>query len=110
MTRKKIMTSSTKKSRPIKCFRANLFGTCGVGLYYGFDYNSPAWALTINDTRAFVPGGAGWAIAGFVNTPICKKAYGQLAEKHKIIYQSPVRYNDNSGRQFFFCVYDTRKT
>lgn len=53
--------------------------------------------------------GAGWFLASFTPAhPIFKEAYNQLAEKYKIVYQSPVRVNTRTGRQFFFCIYDAK--
>lgn len=54
------------------------------------------------------PVGAGWVIAGFIETEISQEAYRQLKAKWPIMYQSPVRVNTRTGRKFFFCIYDTK--
>lgn len=85
-----------------------LGGTCGVGLFAQFQnqlYPNSAYSLDKLAPR----GGAGWQVAGFVNTHVCKEAYAILKKRYKIVMQSPKRQNYNSGNSFFFCVYDTRK-
>ena len=87
----------------IRGYAGRVPGTCGVGLYYMFNnppsyyHNGPSCALT--------QGGIGYAIAGFVNTTDCKAVYDKIKEDHKIVFQSPVKNNRNSGREFFFIVY-----
>lgn len=52
--------------------------------------------------------GTGLVLAAFVDTPVCRKAYEKITEKWPVLYQSPRRRNRNSGRDFFFIIYDTR--
>ena len=86
-----------------------LAGTCGVGLFhdfsdYSWDYENYPLA------RAGAHGGCGWQIAGFINgDPNVKEAYHILKERYKIVMQSPIRRNSNSGHNFFFVLYDTKK-
>ncbi len=86
-----------------------LQGTCGVGLLAGFQ---TAWSDRPDERRMdrVVPrGGAGWQVAGFVNTNVCKDAYETLKKRYKIVMQTRTRRNNNSGNRFFFCIYDSRK-
>jgi hypothetical protein len=90
----------------------NLRGTCGVSLASNFyDYGDrpiPDWSRlsSLETTRS--TGGCGWQVAGFISTKACQKAYEILKNKNLIVFQSPVRRNNNSGRNFFFVAYDTR--
>lgn len=55
-------------------------------------------------------GGAGWLIVSF--TPArseYKEAYEALCKRWKLVYQSPVRINKRTQREFFFCIFDTEK-
>ncbi len=60
-------------------------------------------------TRSAWLGGAKLAIASFIDTVQCRKAYEDLKERFNIVYQSAPRRNANSGRQFFMVVYDGMK-
>lgn len=88
----------------------NILGqTCGV-TELGHFRNSQVYywdnsVVTIQNLTK--PAGAGWFIAGFTeNLPVYREAYEQLKKKYKIVYQSPVRINTRTGREFFFCIYD----
>ncbi len=86
-----------------------LYGTCGVGLIAGF---SQPWdnRPDARNIETVVPyGGAGWQVAGFVNTDVCKEAYEILKKRYKIVMQTPTRRNSNSGNRFFCCIYDSKK-
>jgi len=96
----------------VLAYSCRLPGTCGVGLYYSFRdrFADGYGTIGAHDLAGEEHGGGcGFAVAGFVNTPVCREAYGVLKRRGAIVYQSPVRTNRNSGRQFFFCVYDTRR-
>lgn len=83
------------------------YGTCGLGLFYNFfKTDDLSWDTPLK--RKANQGGAGYAVAGFIDTPECKEAYEILAKRFKIVYQSEVRENSNSGNDFFFVVYDTK--
>lgn len=84
---------------------ANLFGTCGAGLVASFINTHSNYGVTLDNVGA---GGTGIFCAGFVGTNVCKEAYEELKGNYKIVYQSPKRRNNNSGRQFIFVVYDRR--
>lgn len=87
----------------IRGWASTLPGTCGVGLFSGFQlsptyYNhGPGHALTLS--------GIGYAVAGFTNIPSCKEVYDDIKERYDIVFQSPVKKNENSNNQFFFIVY-----
>jgi hypothetical protein len=85
----------------------SMHGACGVGVYHCFrNERIYQWEHPI---KFNAKGGAGWVTAGFVNTTQCHEAYKKLSKKYKLVWQSPVRRNSNSGRDFFFAVWDTRK-
>jgi len=52
-------------------------------------------------------GGCGWLSAAFIDTGECKAVYQKLRNWYPIVYQSPIRFNTNSGNNFFFCIFDT---
>lgn len=79
-------------------------GSCGVSVLYYFEHASYVGQTSLNN----ISSGAGWCCAGFVNTPRCKRVYKEMCEKYKLVYQTPVRVNRNSGRPFFFAVWDLR--
>lgn len=89
-------------------YRANPSGTCGLDVIYGFNgYNQDELRRYGYPINRLAPRGAGFSVAGFLNTPKCKKAYEELSEKWKTVYQSPVRVNRNTNNKFFFVIYDT---
>lgn len=97
-----------KVNRPIYGNESTVHGSCGLSVVYGFRGESPEdqrWRDTILRPEAY---GTGFYIAAFVDTEVCRDTYTMLSKKHKIVYQSPVRRNRNSGRGFFFCVFDKR--
>lgn len=79
--------------------------TCGVGCEYEFTRtaSSDNWNPTGGLGTKF--GGIGYNVAGFIHTAVCHDAYEEIKRKCDIVYQSPVKYNSNSGNQFFFIVY-----
>lgn len=86
------------------CYTTTVASTCGLGLFYNFTgSNNGNYTHLIRDTN--FPGGIGYAVAGFIDTQACQRAYLDLAEKYEIVFQSPVKRNSNSGHDFFFCVY-----
>lgn len=92
--------------------------TCGVGIV--FDYHSKkndySWqnpqslkTCTFEQKQGY--GGSGWLCAGFINDTVCIHAYKDLINsKRRLVFQSPIRYNKNSGNDFFFCIFDSRYT
>lgn len=74
-----------------------LSGTCGVSVVDSFGeyhYNK-------------FQGGAGWKCAGFIPTKTCKEFYNEFKKEWKIVFQTEVRINKNSGNPFIFVVYDS---
>lgn len=80
---------------------------CGIGWigYFVNGHQSDDYPLIEIEPS----GGAKFTVVGFINTNQCKEAYRILAERFKILYQSPVRVNENTGNRFFFVVYDTKE-
>lgn len=85
-----------------------IIGTCGVSVLYDFerfDYLGNPVSRELSKDEA---GGAGWILTGFIDTTDCHMMYNTLCKKFKLVYQSPVRENRNSGNDFFFCIWDAR--
>ena len=89
-------------------------GACGIGAVSDFEIvdvgtGIPKWRQDDNLKILKNSGGAGWMVAGFINTPECQKAYEILMARkdYKLVFQSPIRINTNSGREFFMCLWDT---
>ncbi len=95
-----------KVNKRIYGAESTVAGSCGLSVVFNFRYLQQVnpWE------RALVPEayGTGFYIAAFVDTEVCRDTYTMLSNRHKIAYQSPVRRNRNSGRGFFFCVFDKR--
>lgn len=84
--------------------KEQLTGTCGVNLFHHFG------SYTGNYTLTTLPlGAANLACASFINSPECRRAYDALRWRFNVVYQSSVRINENSGRPFFFVVYDGKR-
>lgn len=84
--------------------------TCGVGVSGVFRPDNLAGGYPLETLKN--AGGAGWHIASFTDCPehgpSYKKAYAELKAKWKIVYQTPVRKNTRTDRQFFAVMFDTR--
>lgn len=80
---------------------------CGLGVVGSFDaaYYPQTKQLITNQ---FTNYGTGFFVSGFIDNYSCKKAYKFLTSNFKLIYQSPVRVNTNTDREFFFCIFDTK--
>lgn len=91
----------------ISASQQTLSGTCGAGLLYNFRHGYGYYDHNLETSDP--PGGAGWLCAGFIRNNTCKEAYETLKKRYKIVLQTPVRRNSNSGNGFFFLVYDTKK-
>ena len=90
--------------RPITGFFSRVTSTCGLGLIGNFSFGNRQWATKLKDIN-LVNNGIGYTVAGFVDTKVCEKMYKHVAEKYKIVFQSPVKINRNSGRKFFFIIF-----
>lgn len=75
--------------------------TCGVKVAYRFDIPNDWGSDWEKPVPRTLKRSAGWCLAGFIKTKACKDAYHQWSKKYNIVYQSPVRKNRNSGRNFF---------
>lgn len=84
----------------INGFIGSVLGTCGLGVLYGFKSTTTA--------IPFFSSGTGFCVAGFTAHNRCEKTYNEIKKKYKIVYQSPVRINRNSGNKFFFIIFDMR--
>lgn len=87
-------------------YGSSVVGACGVGVVYDFHKHRDTAAPLVSQIRG---GGAGWLAVGFIDDRNSKEAYEELCEAHKLVYQTPVRRNTNSGNDFFFAIFDTRK-
>lgn len=85
-----------------------LDGTCGVGLFWGFQTYDNYYGRPLTKNAPPV-GGCGWNIAGFINDNDRKSVYEEMKATYKIVQQSPVRRNRNSGNNFFYVMYDCKK-
>ena len=93
-------------------------GGCGMGYVSGYRYapeihpdviaRSP-WMHQRFQRVDRTPGGCGWISGAFINTPECREVFETLNKKHRLEYMTPVRRNRNSGRKFFFAIWDTKK-
>lgn len=83
---------------------ASLVHCCGVDEAGGFtyEYGDAGAYHVISD---FLPPGAGMFVSTFVNNEVCRDAYEELCSRHKLLWQSPVMYNNNSGNELFLCVF-----
>jgi hypothetical protein len=100
-----------------------LAGGCGICYIYNFQSRLPSryqYDYATRRSHLVRPegeagpinvqvGGTGVFIAAFVPTPECKKMYEELTSKYKLVFQTPARRNNNSGRQFITCVFDRSK-
>lgn len=86
----------------------NLPFCCGVKDVGDFDYyeeptrEEPA----VEEFDSVRRSGTGLFTATFVNNHSNQKAYEYLVSKYKLLYQSPVKNNDNSRNDLFLCVFD----
>ncbi len=91
----------------MKCYKSAMNGGCGVTVFDDFGTYDP-WRekKIIEDDIPSEDSGAGWGIAAFVDTQPCREAYEAICSKYPIIFQSPVRENQNTNNNFFFVVFD----
>jgi len=91
-------------SDDLKTHSGSLYGTCGVNVWYGYNYPC---GYSIQEAPM---GGIGYTVAGFISTPASKQAFLHIKEKKEVVFCSPVKKNRNSGNKFFFVVFkNTRK-
>ena len=84
---------------------------CGLGvlcdLYEYYEDKAGGWESEF-DVKDFKDQGTGIYVAGFIKDDILLNSYNYLKKKCQILYQSPVRVNNNTKNNFFFVVLDTR--
>lgn len=86
---------------------STIAGSCGVGNV--FDYTiCPEGTYYRSDLEKIqTEGGCGWIFASFIeNDDVCQGVYKVMQRKWKLMYQSPVKLNINSGNKFFFCIFE----
>lgn len=93
----------------IYCDKDSVIHSCGLEVVgdFGTDCDGPCDRYIPLEDLQF--GHTGFFVAGFIEDDICKEAYKILSKKHKIVYQSPVRRNMNSGNMFYFVIFDSKK-
>lgn len=90
--------------------------TCGISTFTDFrevprnQERGGNWYQPTDLKDMMTDGGCGWIGAGFIDTGVCKHAYEVLSKAHKLVYQTPVRLNVNSGNPFFYAVFDTHES
>lgn len=92
--------------KQLRAYETTVCGACGVGVFYEFEYNSDRWSGDpIENLRT--RGGCGWTVAGFIKGDrLCDRMYKALSKRWKILYESPVKLNINSGNEFYFVVFE----
>lgn len=88
--------------------KSNVAGTCGLAVWHSFENDWYNWDY-IHALQSAPMGGIGFTVAGFVQTKRCKRVFEWIKENKEIVYQSPVKKNRNSGRQFFFIVFKNKE-
>lgn len=84
--------------------------SCGLEVLGGFQQNTHSQTRNL-ETSNLVSNlgmGTGFFIASFIECDSSKQAYEVLTAKYPVVYQSPVRNNNNSQNDFFFCVFDAK--
>lgn len=82
---------------------------CGCGVNNFHSYDEIPFYDEYKPTEVTLSQGAGWTFMAFIPTALCKQMYDKYTSLYSIVYQSPVRRNKNSGRDFFFIILDTSK-
>ena len=98
-------------------------GQCGIGKIEEFQNLTDFQVKTYHGTNAFRKtsdlvrkgenyyskwhnGGTGFFGSGFIDNAICKQTYKELCKHYKLVSQTPVRMNANSGKMFFYAMFD----
>lgn len=90
-------------------YASTIAGNCGASFLSNINPGAGSRDGLYRTVGTYNPGGIGLMVTGFVDTPECRDAYTTLSKKWKLVYQSEVRRNANSGRNFFLCVFDSGK-
>lgn len=51
-------------------------------------------------------GGTGFSGTGFIPTALSKQTYEHMCKNFRLVFQTPVRTNRNSGNKFFYAMFD----
>lgn len=78
---------------------------CGLGYISNYRDYTDQWTITVKP-KAVTAGGTGLFIGCFVNSINCKKVYEEACANHRLVFQTPMRRNNNSGRGFFTAMFD----
>jgi hypothetical protein len=108
-------------------FRGDIVGgQCGIGKLEAFRletaergkefYKNAGYFQTnqVKDTRGsfskskYHYGGTGFFGSGFIDTPECRQAFDELCAEYGLVFQTPVRLNENSGKHFFYAMFDDK--
>lgn len=87
-------------------------GGCGIINFFGFSYGAAGEGYWDNKSlertilEALQHRHAGLFMASFIETRACKAAYNLLTSRFRVVYQSSVRRNENTGNDFFMCVFE----
>lgn len=87
----------------------SISGACGISHICDFTNNWGWGERKYFPSARQMEAGCAWALIGFIDTPTMYDVYQAACIKYKLVYQSPVRRNKNSGNDFFFCIFDARK-
>jgi hypothetical protein len=88
-------------------YQDSMNSCCGVGEIGSFNLqeggiNAFGYTPTPSNLQR---SGTGLMVAAFINNAANKAAYEKMVKEHKLLYQSPVKRNSNSGNRLFFCVF-----
>lgn len=90
---------------PVYVNQRTLENGCGLGYIYSFSDYKDQWSRNVKPEEV-TSGGTGLFIGCFVNTKNCKQVYEETCAAHRLVFQAPVRRNNNSGRGFFTAMFD----
>ena len=95
---------------PVFALERLVLGQCGIRNIYEFNWYSD---LKLANNEGFIDpvnnpqyNGAGFIGSGFINNEVCKEMYEYLSASYKLVFQTPVRHNKNSGNWFFYAMWD----
>lgn len=83
-----------------------LSNCCGVYEIGDFHFTSGGWGGSPIE-HAPRDTGANLVVATFTERDGQKEAYEALCRRYRLLYQSPIKRNRNSGNNLFLCVFDS---
>jgi hypothetical protein len=81
-----------------------IYGACGVSVISDFEING-VLGVDLHEGDLTKDAGIGYTLAAFVNAEPSRIVYDVIQSKYKIVFQSPVKINMNSGNEFFFIIF-----